>query len=98
MSEASPELVRRYYAAIRSAMMEQWDPIGVSSILEAADEYDTYVPAVCRLLIEKRPAAEIFEYLWQLETERMGLTGDREATKAFATRLIELRAQLGSGD
>ena len=94
MSEVTPEIARRFHAVIRIAMMGQWDPIGVSSIPEAADEYDSYVPAVCRLLIEKRPATEIFEYLWQLETEHMGLTGNREATKAFAIRLIELHAQL----
>jgi hypothetical protein len=34
--EASREVSRK----IRGALMEEWDPIGVSDIPEASDEYD----------------------------------------------------------
>jgi hypothetical protein len=70
--------------------MEEWDPIGVSHIPEAADEYDGYVPTVYKLLIRRSPRHEIFDYLWWLETEHMGLCGDRQATERVAARLLAL--------
>jgi hypothetical protein len=40
--------------------------------------------------------SELFDYLWWLETEHMGLPGDRQATELFAHRLIENFARLDS--
>ena len=74
-------------------MMEHWDPIGVAAITEAADEYDDYIPAILKLLIERKPVAEIVDYLWWVETERMGLGGNRGVTEAFALRLVDLGAK-----
>ena len=85
---------RRYQKAIREALLHEWDPIGVSDIPEAQDEYDSYVGAVYKLLITKRPQSEIFDYLWWLETEHMGLSGDRQGTEAFVDRLLRLPAEL----
>ncbi|MCG8422125.1 MAG: hypothetical protein MJE77_29735 [Proteobacteria bacterium] len=81
---------REYHALIREALMNEWDPIGVKGIPDAADEYDSYVPQIHKLLIERKAPDAIFEYLWWLETEHMGLSGDRQATLAFAARLAEL--------
>ena len=85
---------RRYHKAIREALLHEWDPIGVRDIPEAQDEYDSYVGAVYELLITNRTQSEIFDYLWWLETEHMGLSGDRQATEAFAERLSRLPAEL----
>lgn len=76
-----------WHDAIRKALVEKWDPIGVREIPEAQDEYDHYVPAVYRLLVTRRPKQELFDYLWWLEREHMGLSGDRQATEAFAEYL-----------
>ena len=35
---------------IRTVLMEHWDPIGVSEMPEAADEYDSYIPNIKALL------------------------------------------------
>jgi hypothetical protein len=70
--------------------MHQWDPIGVSDIPEADDEYDSYVPAIYKLLLERAPAQEVFDYLWWAETEHMCLSGNRLTTEAVAARLVEL--------
>lgn len=96
MNETLRERTSRFHAAIRELVMRQWDPIGVASIPEAADEYDSYIPAIYKLLIERRSVTEIFNYLWWLETEHMGLIGDRQATEEFATRLIEIEFQLNA--
>jgi len=79
-----------YHQAIRSALLKEWDPIGVAEIEAAQDEYDSYVSTIYKMLISRKPKHEIFDYLWWLETEHMGLTGDRQATERFAERLYRL--------
>ena len=74
--------------------MDRWDPIGVRAIPAARGEYDQYVPSLCKLLLDRRPKEELVDYLWRLETEHMGLTGDRQATEAFADYLCDLTRQL----
>lgn len=81
---------RAFHEAIRRALLQEWDPIGVGTIPEAQDEYDAYVPTIYKLLIAQKPKHEIFDYLWWLETEHMGLTGDRQATEKFAERLMQI--------
>jgi len=82
------DLVRQ----VRHGLLEDWDPIGVQGIEEAADEYDNYVGPLCDLISRRVSGTEIFDYLWWLETEQIGLPGNRAATAAFATRLALLRA------
>jgi hypothetical protein len=57
------------------------------------NEYDAYVPTIYKLLITRRPSQEIFDYLWWLETDHMGLLGDHQTTEWFARRLIEVAAR-----
>jgi len=76
--------------AIQKILIDEWDPIGVGDIPEAEDEYDSYVPEIYKMLISRKPKHEMFEYLWWLETEHMGLTGDRQRTEMFAERLCNL--------
>ncbi len=77
-------------AAVRRVLIEQWDPIGVGEVEEARDEYDSYAPDLIRMINRQAPANEIFEYLWHVETEHMGLPGDRDHALAIARRLIDL--------
>ena len=63
---------------LRRILMEQWDPIGVAGMPEAADEYDSYVGQVGTMLHEGATQAAIAEYLTGVRTEHMGLPG-REA-------------------
>jgi hypothetical protein len=86
--------VRAGFAAIRRVLMELWDPIGVREEPEVQDEYDTYVPVIYRLLVTNRPKHELVDYLWWVETERMGLCGDRQATEVVAEYLLGLREEL----
>ena len=83
--------------AVQQALIKEWDPIGVSDVPEAQDEYDSYAPKITGMLIEKKPRNEIFDYLWLLETDHMGLTGTdeaRNATDKFVDRLIETISQI----
>lgn len=96
MSEAVSK-AQNLHQAIRRVLMEEWDPIGVSDIPEAADEYDGYVPTIYKLLIRRAPAHEVFDYLWWAETDHMCLCGNRQATEAVAARLVDLPNEVSSG-
>ena len=53
--------------------MRAWDPIGVSGIPEAADEYDNYVDAAYVMLMD-HDADAITAYLIDIATCHMGLS------------------------
>ena len=79
-----------YHQRIREALLNEWDPIGVSEIPEASSEYDGYVGDIYRLLIQRASEHEIFNFLWWVEVEHMGLCGNRQRTEKFAIRLIRI--------
>lgn len=78
------------YAQIRELVRTKWDPIGVGQTPGAEDEYDAYVPEIYSLLLNRASSEELFSYLWQLETEHMGLPGNEIATKKFVRTLMTL--------
>lgn len=86
---------KRCCDAIRKALFQEWDPIGVRDLCGPEDEYDSYVMPLYELLLQRSPVQRIFEYLWWLETEHMGLPGDRQRTLHFAERLARLPDELG---
>jgi hypothetical protein len=59
---------------IRRILMNEWDPIGVKDVPEAADEYDLYLSDVYGLVVQNAPASKIAKYLRHVEIDRMGLT------------------------
>ena len=75
------EQARSYHAAIREVLMREWDPIGVADIPEAADEYDSYIGEVYGLLVRREPLRKMIDFLWWVETEHMGLAGNRRKTQ-----------------
>jgi hypothetical protein len=79
------------YETVRRAVHTDWDPIGVADLADEMGEYDSYVPGLCELLRKNASEKEVFDYLWIVETESIGLEGNREATERFAKRLCELR-------
>lgn len=78
------------HGKIGEILLKEWDPIGVQDIPEAQDEYDAYVSSVYKQLISGKSVQEIFDYLWWVETEHMGLSGDRQQTEAIARKLRAL--------
>ena len=86
---------REVIQAIRDALMRDWDPIGVADIPEAADEYDSYIGSVYRILAGTRSEDELVEFLYHTETETMGLgAGSRERLREVARRLLTLNVSL----
>jgi hypothetical protein len=97
MTSANLDRANRYHEAIKMALLKEWDPIGVSEFPEAQNEYESYVLDIYNLIITQRSKHDIFDYLWELETEHMGLRGDRQATEHFAERLLQIPREIEDG-
>jgi len=78
------------YDQVREAVHYRWDPIGVAAYSDEMGEYDGYIPALCELLEQPVELQKIFDYLWTMETNSMGLDGDKKATEEFSYWLYEL--------
>lgn len=80
---------REVMQTIRNALMQHWDPIGVAHVPEAADEYDSYVGSIYRILAGTRLEEELVEFLHRTETEMMGLRPrSRECLREVARHLL----------
>ena len=88
------EHARNYHAAIRTILLTEWDPIGVSHIPEAQDEYDSYIANIYKLLITHVDRPSLFFHLWQIETEFIGVSGNRQHTEAVVDQLLQLRDEM----
>ena len=88
---------KRYHEAIRMVLLCEWDPIGIAHIPEAQDEYDGYVSEIYGMLIRHSTKQELFEHLWWIETQHMGLYGNRLKTEAIAERLCGIREGIERG-
>ena len=91
---------RENRARVREILLRDWDPIGISGIPEAADEYDTYANrAYVMLMDEGATASEIAGYLYIVATEHMGLTDHgrlAEKSEQVAQLLVQLRPEFGT--
>jgi len=82
---------------IRRMLWTDWDPIGINQFSGTADEYDSYVPALVELVRKGASERALFDWLWTLETNHLGLEGDRRNTKQFAEKLHEIAMEFESG-
>ncbi len=82
------------YRATDEVLHYLWDPIGVSDVPDARDEYWGYLPQVFRMLIEQTPEDEIANYLVKIETERMGLSSNKENARRIAEILYEYKDKI----
>jgi hypothetical protein len=89
---------RRYQDRIRAILLKEWDPIGVADVPNAQDEYDSYVGEIYAMLTRHETRHTLLNHLWRVETEHMGLTGNRSHTEAIADRLVRLRDDMDAGD
>lgn len=71
---------KELYRRVDEVIHYLWDPIGVSGIPQARDEYYSYYPKVFALLQEKRDDNEISEYLLKIQ-KNMGLPVGPESEK-----------------
>ncbi|AEA66108.1 hypothetical protein [Burkholderia gladioli] len=75
---------------VHKILLQEWDPIGIQSIPEAQNEYDSYVLGICKMLGEGLATEKLYEHLRWIESEHMGLDGDEHHTGHVAKKLANL--------
>lgn len=73
---------------VREILMSHWDPIGVAGEPAARGEYDAYAQRICGSLGLRQDRGALVDYLWRIETEHMGLRGNRERAEGVADRIL----------
>lgn len=68
----------------------EWDPLQIKDKPNAEEEYEDYAGALCSLLVLQKPFTAITEYLWEVETQVLGLDGNFTHTEEIAKRLFAL--------
>lgn len=63
------------YRRVDEVLHYIWDPIGVSGVPQARDEYYFYLPDVFKLVKDEAPAEIIAQHLTEIVVNRMGLDG-----------------------
>ena len=73
---------------ISELLLKNWDPIGIKDTPGAEDEYALYIHEIYEIIRDSSPYVALFVYLWTLETDHMGLTGNKSKTEEFAKFLF----------
>lgn len=77
------------YRAVDEVLHYVWDPIGVSGVVQARDEYHGYLPQVFGLLRGGADESTIAAYLSSVTTERMGLSPRPDHDRDVARLLLD---------
>ena len=76
---------------VRRVLLADWDPIGVGR--ECPDEYDSYIPQICRMIVGGAPVAELARHLGDVAKTEMvlscALTRDRMAAETLLALLTK---------
>jgi len=76
------------YRRIEEVVHYIWDPIGVSGIPQARDEYNSYMTAIFGR-VKAGKEEEIVEYMRWAVSENMGLSFDQDKAKESAKIMLE---------
>lgn len=87
---------KKIFDCLHHALIGEWDPIDVKNTSELQDEYDSYIPKLYQIISKSNSADKIFDYLWWLETDYIGITDSgnacaKKATVEFARKLFKLQ-------
>ena len=83
---------------IRSILNADWDPIGVSDIVD--DEYDAYIGHIYSMLANSGSEQAVADYLLSIERDRMSLQGtptNQRLSVAAKLRKLKLPSANNSG-
>lgn len=78
----------KIYKQIDSILYHDWNPIGIDEL--PRDEYQSYLPHVFSLKIHGAGIKEIGSYLYQIETQNIGVTGYMPKCEKVAKLIYEL--------
>lgn len=75
---------------VKTILLNEWDPIGVKGLPEAADEYDDYAAAICKMIADGKHETDFYDYLFWVESTRICLNVNIAHTKLVAKRIAAL--------
>ena len=80
---------------IRQVLLRDWDPIGVNNDPELADEYDSYIAPVYRILVGSRSEDDLIGLLYRTERDQIGTACESpEQLRPVAQKLLALDVRL----
>ena len=82
------------YRIVDEVLHYIWDPIGISGMPMARDEYYSYLPQVFDLLKANVKPEPIAKYLAEISTEQMGLKENRENDFEIAEILLDWKENI----
>jgi hypothetical protein len=82
------------YKRMDEVLFYLWDPVGVSDIPSARDEYHSYLPHVFSLLRNNASESDIAKHLLSIERTQMGETGSLKRCKEVSEVLINWRESI----
>ena len=71
-------------------MLTAWNPVGVCPVV-CKDEYDSYAKHVLLMLNETADRHDIYQYLFEIETEYMGLNANTQNLEKTVDDLFQLK-------
>jgi hypothetical protein len=77
---------------LRRILIEEWDPIHIRGVPEAADEYDTYLGPIASRLREGASAEDVAAFLNDVEETQMGLGASAAARRRNQILAARLRS------
>ena len=81
MGKKLPATEMELYRRTDEVLHYIWDPIGVSGVPEARDEYYSYLPKVFKMLASSTDGKDISDYLISIERDMMGLSINDKANE-----------------
>lgn len=75
---------------VRRILMSDWDPIGIQDAPQARDEYDDYARQITRRLADGASTTDVSSHLLEIETNTLGLPGNRRRAAAVARKLWQI--------
>lgn len=82
------------YRRVDEVLHYIWDPIGVSGVPQARDEYYSYLPNIFKLVKDEAPASVIAQNLTDIVVNRMGLNGTIEKSLEVVSVLQDWKEAL----
>ena len=77
---------------IDEILWNDWDPIGINDCAPR-DEYQSYVPRILNMVMNGSKSKEISIELYHIETEIMGLLGDKKRCAEISNKIIKTTRQ-----
>ena len=78
----------KIWRIIDDILWNDWDPIGINDVAPR-DEYRSYVPAIQKLVSEKRNSETIAQELDRIASKTIGVGSNLSRSRAVAKKIIE---------